>query len=135
MDIQILLKLSAQITFMFQHQNLYNTRYNISVHYFFNNLNLICARSNGITALSCGITSKACCFAFLLGLTEKCTSFIAFSIIDTGYGLFDSGFTHLSATVVAISLNMESRARCLSLSETWSSPFARISLQISFVSP
>ena len=49
-----------------------------------------------------------CCLQFLLGLTEKWTSFMAFSIMDTGYGLLVSGFTHLSATIVAISFSMES---------------------------
>jgi hypothetical protein len=32
------------------------------------------------------IDSKACCLEFLLGLTARWHSFIAFSIMDTGYG-------------------------------------------------
>lgn len=35
-------------------------------------------------------------------------SFIAFSMIDTGYGRLDSGLTHLSVMLVAMSLNSES---------------------------
>lgn len=53
-------------------------------------------------------------------------SFIARSMRLTVYGLFVSGLTHFSATVVAMSLNMVSICVCLSLSDTWSSPFARI---------
>lgn len=44
----------------------------------------------------------------------------------TVYGLFVSGLTHFSATIVAISLNIVSSCDCLSLSDTWSSPLARI---------
>ena len=49
-----------------------------------------------------------CCLELFVGLTEKCKSFMARSIKVTVYGLFVSGLTHLSATVVAMSLNMDS---------------------------
>lgn len=67
-----------------------------------------------------------CCLELFVGLTEKCKSFIARSIKVTVYGLFVSGFTHLSATVVAISLNVDSNWACRSFSDTCNSPFAKI---------
>ena len=51
---------------------------------------------------------------------------MALSISVTVNGRLVSGFTHLSATVVAMSLNMESKFACLSFSDTWSSPLAKI---------
>ncbi len=51
---------------------------------------------------------------------------MARSITPTGYGRLLSGLTHLSATIVAISLKEESSWLCLSLSETCNSPLARI---------
>lgn len=53
-------------------------------------------------------------------------SFMARSMRITVYGLFVSGFTHLSATIVAMSLNICSSCVCRSLSDTCSSPFDRI---------
>ena len=52
-------------------------------------------KSNGITLwilffgifLSSPMDSSACCLEFLLGLTARWHSFMAFSIMDTGYGL------------------------------------------------
>lgn len=44
----------------------------------------------------------------------------------TVYGLLVCGLTHFSATTVAMSLNIDSIWLCLSLSDTWSSPLARI---------
>ena len=71
-------------------------------------------------------SSPTCCFVLLVGLTEKCKSFMAPSISVTVYGLFVSGLTHLSATVVAMSLNIDSNWACLSFSDTCNSPFAKI---------
>lgn len=51
---------------------------------------------------------------------------MALSIRITVYGLFVSGFTHLSATMVAMSLNICSNCECRSLSDTCSSPFDKI---------
>lgn len=48
--------------------------------------------------------APTCCFEDLFRLTEKWTSFMAFSIMATGYGNLVLGLTHLSATIVAISL-------------------------------
>ena len=67
-----------------------------------------------------------CCFVLLVGLTEMWQSFMARSIRVTVYGLFVSGLTHLSATIVAISLNIISCWLCRSFSDTCSSPLARI---------
>ncbi len=67
-----------------------------------------------------------CCFVLRVGLTEMWTSFMALSIKVTVYGLFVSGFTHLSATIVAMSRNIISCWFCLSFSDTCSSPLARI---------
>ncbi len=47
-----------------------------------------------------------CCLVLRVGFTEMCISLIARSIRVTVYGRFVSGFTHLSATTVAISLNI-----------------------------
>ena len=51
---------------------------------------------------------------------------MALSMIPTVYGRFVSGFTHMSATLVAMSRNMASSCECRSFSETCSSPLARI---------
>lgn len=51
---------------------------------------------------------------------------MALSMRITVYGLFVSGFTHLSATIVAMSLNICSSCVCRSLSDTCSSPFDKI---------
>ena len=61
---------------------------------------------------------QTCCLEFLLGLTEKCKSFIARSINVTVYGRFVLGFTHLSATMVAISRYVDSNWCCRSFSVT-----------------
>lgn len=56
---------------------------------------------------------------------------MALSIRITVYGLFVSGFTHLSATIVLMSVNICSNCMCHSLSDTWTSPLVKICLQIS----
>lgn len=86
----------------------------------------IFALSIAMADLSSRMASSACCFVFLCDLTEKWASFSALSTTPTVYGLLVSGLTHLSATIVAMSLNIVSSCVCLSFSDTWSSPFARI---------
>lgn len=88
--------------------------------------NFMRALSIGMTCFSCGINSTACCFEVRFGFTEKWTCFMHFSIILTGYGLLVSGFTHLSAMIVAMSRNEASSWCCLSFSLTCNSPFSKI---------
>ena len=96
------------------------------------NLIFISALSMGKVPDDCNslMTSSACCLAFFVGLIEKCASFIDCSIMVTVYGRFVSGLTHLSDTIVAISLNRLSKCWCRSLSDTWSSPFSKIFYKI-----
>ena len=86
----------------------------------------IFALSIAIADFSRRMASSACCFVLLWALTEKCASLSALSTTPTVYGLFVSGLTHLSATIVAMSLNIVSSWLWRSFSDTCSSPLAKI---------
>ena len=72
------------------------------------------------------ITWRACDFALFAGLTEKWISFMAFCTNPTVNGRWVSGFTHFSATMVAMSLNKVSNSFSRSSPETWISPLSSI---------
>mmetsp|Transcript_3016 Transcript_3016/g.9909 ORF Transcript_3016/g.9909 Transcript_3016/m.9909 type:complete len:247 (+) Transcript_3016:341-1081(+) len=91
----------------------------------------ICARTMPMSLCSSWrITSRACCFALRLTTTLKWMRCSARSTRLTVMGWCVAASTHFSATMVATSWKSASSCAWRSLSDTWSSPFCRMSTQI-----
>jgi len=85
-----------------------------------------------LTSLEYPTAILTCFFAGFDMFALKCISDKARSTTPTVTGRFDWGLTHLSDTIVHISLSRAACAEVLSFSDSCTSPDAKISMQISF---